>query len=129
MTQTIESLAQKFNSHLSQLTKMIYEKNKTHKLEMVKTAVSSAIRNVPLSLIENTDEFWDYRNYVMEIRNGDKYNWSVVEKIPIPEKADVSIVSIVKEIFYNSSEDERIEAYNMLLEMLVLVANYRKLRG
>jgi hypothetical protein len=129
MTQTIESLAQKFNSHLSQLTKMIYEKNKTHKLEMVKTAVSSAIRNVPLSLIENSDEFWEYRNYVMEIRNGDKYDWAVVEKIPIPEKADVSIVSIVKEIFYNSSEDERIEAYNMLLEMLVLVANYRKLRG
>ena len=127
MSSDKEILAQKFNSYVSFLSKMLYEKNRSSQFETIKTAVSSAIRNVPFSLIDNSEDFWNHRNYITDIRDGDEYNWSLVDKIPIPRNADTSVVTMIKDIFNNSTQEERIEVYEILIEMLVIVAKYRKL--
>ncbi len=121
-------LSNEFNSELNSLVKILYEKNRTSQIEMIKTAVASAIRNVPLSLIEGTDDFWNYRNDILSIKNNDgTYDWSKIDSIPIPEKADQIMVNVVRDIFNNATEDERIDALNRLIRLLVIVANYRRL--
>lgn len=115
-----------FNGTVKTIVNNLYAKNKNFELEKLQTAVNALIRNTPLFMIQNSEVLWNLHKDIYAIRRDDgSYNWDIARSIPIPADAEPSLVSMFRNMFESSSEEERIEMYELLLELLVSIAHYR----
>lgn len=116
-----------FNITVKTIVNNLYSKNRNFELEKLQTAVNSIVRNTPLLMIESSEPLWNLHAEIYSIRSPDGYDWDIARNIPIPEDAEPALVSMLRNMFESSSEEERIEMYDLLLHLLVCIANYRVL--
>ena len=131
---SIESVAQEFNIYVRELVKKALFKSNNPELRQIKARLNLAISSVPLSLIEISAPFiWKHRKIISGIYNKEtkKYQWEDIKLIDIGGDIDeksVIIIELVNQIFDDSTEDEKIDAYSDVVNILGLVAQYRNIQ-
>lgn len=133
MSVTIESAAKEFNCHVRELINKAIYKSNDPKLKQLKARLNLVINSAPLSLIEISEQYiWDHRKIINGVydKEHNNYNWEGIKNVRIDDAIDDQsriIFDLINNIFDDSTEDEKIEAYSDVIMILRVVAQYRNI--
>lgn len=134
----INELALEFNGIVKKLIRKLTAGNKDASIDRLAKGVRRVTDLTPLLLLEDGSPYlWEYRKNLMRVYNEKtgKYNWDVVIEADYShhwEGEDDSayikkMVDLITDAFTNFPEDDKIEVYDDVIDLLGAIARYRKL--
>ena len=118
--------------------KKLYQKNKSAEVDRLNKRINTVINATPMLLLtQGSSYIWDYRKDIKAVYNNedDSYRWELFTERDYSEHynneegaAEIAkLIDIIKDVFNNAEEAERIECYYDVCDLIGVISKYRKL--
>jgi len=134
----MDELTVAFNTTVRGLMKKLYRKNKSAEVDRLKKRIGAVINATPMLLLtQGSSYIWDYRKDIKAVYDDtdDSYRWELFTERDYSEHYSneegaveiAKLIDIIKDVFNNADEYERIECYHDVCDLVGVISKYRKL--
>lgn len=129
--------AQNFNDKLRNMVIKLENHINTDESARYKRLVLTTISMTPSIIIDNSEYLWNYKDEIFSVVDGDgNFNWDIILEKDYSnnwknckednKKIAQNLYEMILNVMQIISDDDKINLYYDLCEILLIIANYRK---